>query len=58
MTQTDGHTMPCKSCEVRKWYAKRLDLHFIGEDCPYICEPYEEWKKREAEHDDADESDP
>ena len=34
----------------RKFYA-RLDMHIWGEDCPYICEKYEQWKKENHETD-------
>ena len=36
---------PCKNCADRQWYARRLDMHFWGEDCPYQCEEYERYKK-------------
>ena len=43
--------MPCWNCEIRKWYVRRLDAHFFGEDCPYVCERYERWKdEREEDH--------
>ena len=40
---------PCKNCHDRKWYARRLDIHFWGEDCPYICKEYEQYKKEKHE---------
>ena len=28
----------CDNCELRKWYAKKFDLHWLDEyDCPYEC---------------------
>ena len=36
---------PCKNCMERKFYAKAFDMHFSGEDCPYICEEYERYKE-------------
>ena len=36
---------PCKNCHDRQWYARRLDIHFWGEDCPYVCEEYERYKE-------------
>lgn len=38
---------PCKNCPDRQWYARRLDIHFWGGDCPYECEEYERFKKAE-----------
>ena len=31
-------TDKCKDCPRRKYYAKAFDMHFWGEDCPYVCE--------------------
>ena len=36
---------PCKNCHVRQWFARRMDIYFLGEDCPYVCEEYERYKK-------------
>ena len=47
---------PCKNCHDRQWYARRLDIHFWGEDCPYVCEEYERYKK-EKEKDGKESSD-
>ena len=33
-----SHWNKCKECKIRKWYAKRLDMHFDYLDCPYDCE--------------------
>ena len=44
-------TSPCDKCKIRKWYAKRMDIHFWGADCPYECEEYEKWKKEGTEND-------
>ena len=41
---------PCKDCPARKWYAKRLDMHFWGEDCPYECTSYKKYKKFKEEN--------
>ena len=38
---------PCKNCPDRQWYARRLDIHFWGEDCPYECEEFERYKSSE-----------
>ena len=35
---------PCDDCSTRKFYAKKFDIHFSGEDCPYYCEEYDKWK--------------
>ena len=35
---------PCNDCPTRKAYAKLFDMHIWGEDCPYVCEKYDEWK--------------
>lgn len=35
---------PCDNCGTRKLYARRFDIHFSGEDCPYYCEEYDKWK--------------
>ena len=40
---------PCQDCPTRKWYARAFDIHFSGEDCFYICEEYENWKKEQEE---------
>ena len=39
----DGY--PCKNCPIRKEYAKNLDIRFSGEDCFFVCEEYDNWKK-------------
>ena len=39
-----GMNDPCKNCHDRQWYARRLDIHFWGDDCPYVCEEYERYK--------------
>ncbi len=31
-------TDKCKNCPTRKAFAKEHDVHFYGEDCPYVCE--------------------
>ena len=28
---------PCEKCKVRKGYARRFNIHFWGDDCPYEC---------------------
>lgn len=45
---------PCEHCKTREFFAKRFDMHFYGEDCPYECEEYERWKEQ---HDDTDTED-
>lgn len=42
MKDTNNH--PCEHCKTRKFFAKRFDMHFYGEDCWYECERYEKWK--------------
>ena len=44
---------PCKNCADRQWYARRLDMHFWGEDCPYQCEEYEQYKAVKTDVTDA-----
>lgn len=39
----DGY--PCKDCPVRKEYARAFDIHLSGEDCFFVCEEYDNWKK-------------
>ena len=39
----DGY--PCRDCEIRRWYARRFDIHFSGEDCFWVCDKYETWKR-------------
>ena len=47
---------PCDDCSTRKFYAKRFDIHFSGEDCPYYCDEYDKWKdSREEQKDDEQE---
>ena len=51
MKDTNNH--PCESCKTRKFFAKRFDMHFYGEDCWYKCERYEKWKtEQEGSADD------
>ena len=38
---------PCKDCPDKQWYAMRFDMHFSGDDCPYVCEEYERYKKEQ-----------
>lgn len=29
----------CDNCEIRKFYARAFDMHWMGEDdCPCVCE--------------------
>ena len=50
---------PCKDCIVRGRFAIGLDMHFCGDDCPYKCDAYDNWKRRagEGEEDKHDYSD-
>ena len=33
----------CDKCEIRAFYAKAFDMHWLGEaDCPYVCEEEED----------------
>ena len=34
----EQHNAVCTKCDIRKWYARRLDMHFDWVDCPYDCE--------------------
>jgi len=36
---------PCKNCPDRQLYARLMDIHFWGEDCPYVCEELERYEK-------------
>ena len=37
---------PCIGCEIKKHFARAWDLHWHdGEDCPYECPKYDEWKE-------------
>lgn len=42
---------PCKECLLRLRVARAFDIHFWGDDCPWECVDYEEWK---VEKDGAD----
>ena len=46
----EGHTekpvYPCTNCKARKFFAKKFDMHFSGEDCWYMCDLYEEYKQK------------
>lgn len=42
----DKFVCPCKECKARKTLAKMYDMHVWGEDCPYDCRRYGEWKNR------------
>ena len=37
---------PCEVCLARKYMAIAFDMHVWGDDCPYVCKPYEEWSRR------------
>ena len=41
---------PCNECVDRKMYAEMFDHRIWGEDCPYACDEYENWKKQEEKH--------
>ena len=45
---------PCESCHTRKTYARLFDIHFFGEDCPYVCEKYDKWKKEQTDEENHD----
>ena len=40
---------PCKDCIVRGRFVIGLDMHFWGDDCPYKCDAYDNWKRRVGE---------
>ena len=50
VSMIDGHIdqpCPCNGCEVKKYFARAWDLHWHdGDDCPYECPEYDEWKER------------
>lgn len=50
VSMIDGHIdepCPCIGCEIRKHFARAFDCHWHdGEDCPYECPKYDEWKER------------
>ena len=41
----DVRRCPCKSCGKRIYIARVFDVHFYGEDCPYVCKAYDEWRE-------------
>lgn len=47
----DVKISPCTKCEIRRVYAY-ADYHFHGEDCPFVCEEWENYKKEEEKKDD------
>ena len=44
----------CENCILRKGFAIAFDMHFRGEDCPYKCDEYDDWKCRTGEEDNND----
>lgn len=36
---------PCRKCELRKWYEQAICIRFFGDDCPWDCDAYEDWKR-------------
>ena len=40
---------PCTNCGIRKFYSSNFDMHFSGEDCPYYCKEYDNWKDGDGE---------
>ena len=49
----DGHidevVKPCGGCYLREGYAARYGTSWHdGEDCPYECPPYRDWKEVDA----------
>ena len=45
----DSKPCPCKNCIVRGRFVIGLDIHFWGDDCPYKCDDYDNWKRRAGE---------
>ena len=37
---------PCKDYIVRGRFAIGLDMHFWGDDCPYKCDAYDNWRTK------------
>ena len=35
---------PCDKCPTRITYAVLFDIHISGEDCPYLCDKWEQYK--------------
>ena len=46
---------PCAKCDLRKWYARKFDMHIYGEDCFFECEEYDEYKRLKNECDKQEE---
>lgn len=40
---------PCKTCKTRNLYARAFDMQIWGEDCPYECDEYKQWKAEQTE---------
>ncbi len=39
---------PCNACQLRNTLTKIFDAHIWGEDCPYECGEFADWR---ADHD-------
>ena len=48
----DLKTCLCKTCQLRQCFARAFDMHFWGEDCPYQCDMYDDYRCRVGEEDD------
>lgn len=35
---------PCNTCLLRKAIARKFDVHIWGEDCPYECGAFADWR--------------
>lgn len=50
VSMIDGHideVCPCVGCELKKYHARVFDKRWHdGEDCPYGCAEWDEWKAR------------
>lgn len=47
--EIDLKPCPCKTCQLRQYFAHAFDMHFWGEDCPYQCDAYDNWNHRAGE---------
>ena len=41
--------IPCENCPTRKRYAEEFDLLIWGNNCPYTCAEWNEWRACEKD---------
>ena len=46
MDNTNTTPCPCESCLYRKVLARDFDVYVWGEDCPYNCKEFVEWRAK------------